>query len=47
MMRLITSRFGEPTPATASRIQDADLPALKAWFDRALVAESLSAVFDD
>jgi len=43
---LLVARFGPLPSSLQTRIQTADLQSLKCWFDRALHASNLSAVFD-
>ncbi len=47
LRRLLTRRFGPLPKAVEARIASADARRLEAWFDRAIDAPSLEAVFDD
>lgn len=47
LCRLLTKRFGPPSPELAQRIATADLEALDRWTERILDADSLLAVFAD
>jgi hypothetical protein len=46
LVKLLCSRFGVLPDATLARIHTADSTRLDTWFDRALTASSLDAVFD-
>jgi predicted transposase/invertase (TIGR01784 family) len=45
LRRVLISRFKKLTPTHDALLAEADLPALEAWFDRALEARSLRALF--
>jgi putative YhgA-like transposase len=46
VIRLLVKRFGPLPSSLQSRIYSADLQSLESWFDRAINAPDLSAVFD-
>lgn len=45
LLHLLTRRFGELPPGIRSRIEGADLAAIGMWFDQAIDAADLEAVF--
>ncbi|MBK7002331.1 MAG: DUF4351 domain-containing protein [Rhodoferax sp.] len=45
--RLLQRRFGDIPPAVHERLQSASAEGIEAWFDRAITASSLFAVFDE
>ncbi|MFA7666823.1 MAG: DUF4351 domain-containing protein [Burkholderiaceae bacterium] len=45
LARLLTHRFGELAPDIQARIEAAELTEIIAWFERALGAADLEAVF--
>ncbi|MFA7666670.1 MAG: hypothetical protein WCY32_11190, partial [Burkholderiaceae bacterium] len=45
LMRLLTHRFGELAPDIRVRIEQAELTTIIAWFERAIDAPDLDAVF--
>jgi predicted transposase YdaD len=47
LQKLLTKRFGAVAPAVAVQIEAADLSQIGVWFDRAIDAPSLGAVFGD
>ncbi len=47
LQKLLTKRFGTVVPAIAVQIEAADLSQIGVWFDRAIDAPSLDAVFAD
>ncbi len=47
LQKLLTKRFGAVVPAIAVQIETADLSQIGIWFDRAIDAPSLDAVFGD
>ena len=47
LLRVIQTRFGSPPDDMRSKIHAADLTQLEVWFDRALTAADLQAVFAD
>jgi hypothetical protein len=47
LLRLLTRRFGEVSPATVARIRGASMPELDRWTDRILDARTLGEVFAD
>ena len=47
LCRLLTKRFGPPSPEIVQRIATAELKALDRWTERILDADSLLAVFAD
>ena len=46
LVGLLVKRFGPLPSPLQTRIQTADLQSLESWFDRAIDAPDLSAVFD-
>lgn len=46
VIRLLVRRFGPLPSSLQTRIQTAELQSLESWFDRAIDAPDLSAVFD-
>ena len=44
---LLTRRFGTLSDAVSQKIEKADIESLKHWFDKAIDASSLDAVFND
>ena len=44
LLRLLTLKFGEPTPAQRARIEDADADTLLTWSERVLTAGSIEEV---
>jgi hypothetical protein len=46
LVRLLVKRFGPLELSLHTRIQQADLPTIESWFDRAIDAPDLTAVFD-
>ena len=47
LQKLLTKRFGAVVAATAAQIEAADSQQIGVWFDRAIDAPSLAAVFTD
>ena len=47
LQKLLTKRFGSVVPAIAVQIETADLSQIGVWFDRAIDAPNLDAVFGD
>ena len=47
LQKLLTKRFGAVVPAIAVQIETADLSQIGVWFDRAIDAPNLDAVFGD
>ena len=47
LQKLLTKRFGAVAPAIAVQIEAADQSQIGVWFDRAIDAPSLDAVFGD
>ena len=47
LQKLLTKRFGAVVPATTAQIEAADSLQIGVWFDRAIDAPSLAAVFTD
>ncbi|WP_029010217.1 Rpn family recombination-promoting nuclease/putative transposase [Azospirillum halopraeferens] len=47
LLRLLNRRFGPVSDTVRARVNAADLDALDRWFDRALDAPTLEAVFDE
>ena len=47
LQKLLTKRFGAVAPATTAQIEAADSLQIGVWFDRAIDAPSLAAVFTD
>ena len=47
LLKLLTNRFGAIIPAIGVQIEAADLSQIGVWFDRAIDAPSLDAVFGD
>ncbi len=45
LLRLLRSRFGEPSDATQARVNGADIPTLDRWADRVLTARTLDEVW--
>jgi len=46
LMRLLTSRFGEVSPAIAQRLREATPEQVDAWAERILTAQSLEEMFE-
>tara|TARA_R110002073_G_scaffold335810_2_gene529011 strand:+ start:12623 stop:12979 length:357 start_codon:yes stop_codon:yes gene_type:complete len=47
LLRQLTLRFGELSPATTARVQAADEQTLERLSERVITASTLSGVFDD
>jgi predicted transposase YdaD len=47
LLRLMTAKFGPPTPATRQRLAGADTETLLRWSERLLGAESIDELFGD
>jgi hypothetical protein len=45
LLKLLNAKFGAVPDALVARVQTASIEDLDLWFDRALVAEALDAVF--
>jgi hypothetical protein len=44
LLRLLTLKFGEPSPAQRARIEEADADTLLTWSERVLTAGSVEEV---
>jgi hypothetical protein len=47
LLKLLGSRFGALPAAIVARVDGADLAELDRWFERAIAAAGLAAVFDE
>ncbi len=45
LLKLLSAKFGTPSEAVVTRVQSASIDELDRWFDGALTAETLDAVF--